>query len=208
MIVELTDRIYEAAFVPELWPGVLDQASTVSNSAAASLVLFSGRAPPKFIATDLITPVLQAFDAANGCQKSEEVRLLFSMTPPRHSSTTSITFPPKRLKATICVSTEPGRWGSAGRSALSSSCRQARWRCFGVVAAVSVQKTGRLSFGAEHLKLAQRSRSSRYRLMFGLGWNRPLRRIRLLLEVAGYRAISLPFLLLDWPRVSCPRDGG
>jgi DNA-binding CsgD family transcriptional regulator len=79
---DLADRIYEAAFVPEMWRDVLEQLSSESNSAAASLVLFDDRAPPKFIATDLISPVLEAFDAANGWQKSEEVQLLFSMTPP------------------------------------------------------------------------------------------------------------------------------
>ncbi|MBN9219128.1 MAG: helix-turn-helix transcriptional regulator [Mesorhizobium sp.] len=82
MSIELADRVYEAAFVPELWPDVLEQLTQVSNSAAASLVLFSDRGPPKFVATDLIAPVLEAFDAADGWQRSEEVQLLFSMTPP------------------------------------------------------------------------------------------------------------------------------
>lgn len=99
MIVELTDRIYEAAFVPELWPGVLDQLSTVSHSAAASLVLFRDRAPPKFIATDLIAPVLEAFDAANGWQKSEEVQLMFSMTPPSAFIYDADYFPPEALES-------------------------------------------------------------------------------------------------------------
>lgn len=97
MITSLQDRIYEAAFVPELWLGVLEELSTVSNSAGASFVLFDDRASPKFIATDLIAPVLEAFDSANGWQKSEEVQLLFSMTPPSAFVFDADYFPPEAL---------------------------------------------------------------------------------------------------------------
>ncbi|TPM24858.1 helix-turn-helix transcriptional regulator [Mesorhizobium sp. B2-3-4] len=99
MIADLPDRIYEAAFVPELWPEVLDQLSRVSNSAAASLILFNGIAPPKFAATDLIRPVLEAFDAANGWQNSDEVQLLFSMTPPSAFVYDADYFPPEALES-------------------------------------------------------------------------------------------------------------
>jgi DNA-binding CsgD family transcriptional regulator len=96
--IDLADRIYEAAFVPEMWREVLDALSFQSNSAAASFILFDDQTSPKFIATDLIKPVLEAFDAADGWHKSEEVQLLFSMMPPAAFVYDADYFPPEALQ--------------------------------------------------------------------------------------------------------------
>jgi DNA-binding CsgD family transcriptional regulator len=38
---ELVDRIYESAFVPELWPGVLSELAEIINAPLGSLIIFS-----------------------------------------------------------------------------------------------------------------------------------------------------------------------
>lgn len=82
IIGDLADTIYEAAFVPDLWPSVLQSLSDLSNSASGSLIVFEDRMAPQFVATDRIRPVLEAFDARNGWQDSSEVQLMFSMIAP------------------------------------------------------------------------------------------------------------------------------
>lgn len=95
---DLSDRIYEAAFVPELWPDVLQSLCDVSNSASGSFIVFEDRAAPKFIATEKIRPVLETFDANNGWQNSSEVKLLFSMMPPAAFIYDRDYFPPEAIE--------------------------------------------------------------------------------------------------------------
>ncbi|RVA59003.1 helix-turn-helix transcriptional regulator [Mesorhizobium sp. M7A.F.Ca.US.001.01.1.1] len=45
MFDDLTDRIYEAAFVPDLWAGALEAASELSSSADGAIFLFSDGSP-------------------------------------------------------------------------------------------------------------------------------------------------------------------
>ena len=42
---QLVERIYEAAFMPDLWPDVLQTLSEISNSAAGSLVIIGENTP-------------------------------------------------------------------------------------------------------------------------------------------------------------------
>lgn len=95
---DLADRIYEAAFVPELWPDVLQSLCNVSNSASGSFIVFEDRTSPKFVATDRIRPVLETFDANNGWQNSSEVKLLFSMMPPAAFIYDRDYFPPEAIE--------------------------------------------------------------------------------------------------------------
>ena len=47
----LIESIYEAAFVPERWPHVLDELCRISGSASSTLILCDGLAPPRWQAT-------------------------------------------------------------------------------------------------------------------------------------------------------------
>lgn len=45
MLDDLTDKIYEAAFVPELWGDTLEAAGSLSGSATGAIFLFSADSP-------------------------------------------------------------------------------------------------------------------------------------------------------------------
>ncbi|MEP6559298.1 MAG: hypothetical protein ABJB17_12550 [Burkholderiales bacterium] len=65
---ELVDDIYQAAFVPERWSGVLDRACQVSGSASASLLLTEGLTINRWKATALAFEPLAQFVADQGRQ--------------------------------------------------------------------------------------------------------------------------------------------
>ncbi|KQZ13295.1 hypothetical protein ASD44_03845 [Mesorhizobium sp. Root554] len=48
---ELTDSIYEAAFVPDLWPNVLEQLSVETGSHGSTILCISENQPPRFAAS-------------------------------------------------------------------------------------------------------------------------------------------------------------
>ncbi len=60
---DLVDRIYEAAFVPDLWPVVLDDMSTISNSFGGALLVASEAHPPRFAASASIRDALIEFSS-------------------------------------------------------------------------------------------------------------------------------------------------
>ena len=82
MAEDLVDRIYEAAFVPELWSDVLQRLSDLSNSAAGGILLFDDRLEAKFMSTDLIRPVLDEIALEGGFKHSRVVQLLQALPPP------------------------------------------------------------------------------------------------------------------------------
>lgn len=61
---DLIERIYEAAFIPDVWPDVLERSRAATGSASASLLLYCvPEAPPRFIATEVTRPALERFTA-------------------------------------------------------------------------------------------------------------------------------------------------
>lgn len=61
MYDDLIDRIYEAAFVPELWPEVLAGLNSASDAADGRLFVFDGMRPIGFKATEISHDTAEAF---------------------------------------------------------------------------------------------------------------------------------------------------
>jgi hypothetical protein len=59
--VSVLDQIYEAAFVPELWPDVLGEIAEVSGAHSGALLLIDKKLPPLFAATPNIVDTLAEF---------------------------------------------------------------------------------------------------------------------------------------------------
>lgn len=57
----LIDRIYEAAFVPELWTDTLGRLTKASSAASGSMMVFDGFKPVGVKATDMLRESLEAF---------------------------------------------------------------------------------------------------------------------------------------------------
>ena len=57
----IVDRIYEAAFVPDLWTELVESLAAGSNSAAGSMIMFGPTGPPSFISTSLTRARMEAF---------------------------------------------------------------------------------------------------------------------------------------------------
>lgn len=74
----LIDRIYEAAFIPELWAGVLDNLAVGSGSVSGSILIFRGLdTPPLYRSTPLTEPSLHAFTTTDQWRESRRVPFLF-----------------------------------------------------------------------------------------------------------------------------------
>lgn len=99
MMDDLVDRIYEAAFLPELWPGVLQSLSDVSNSAAGSFSLMMDGVAARFVATDLMRPVFEEIESKREWKHSDVVQMLFSLPPPAAFIYDADYFPPDVLAA-------------------------------------------------------------------------------------------------------------
>lgn len=87
MISDLVDRIYEAAFVPELWPAVLEKASLVSSSATGTIFVFNEGAPVRGRLSSGSGPtVLSLFDefvAGDAWKFSNSVQRMCGVQPAR-----------------------------------------------------------------------------------------------------------------------------
>lgn len=57
----LVDRVYEAAFVPELWPDVLGRIAEAGGAHSGALLLIDRRLPPLFTATPNVAETLAEF---------------------------------------------------------------------------------------------------------------------------------------------------
>lgn len=55
------DQIYEAAFVPERWPKVLDELASISGAATGQIIVFDDLRPMEFQATGIIRDSLTTF---------------------------------------------------------------------------------------------------------------------------------------------------
>ncbi|MDI6027400.1 helix-turn-helix transcriptional regulator [Corticibacterium sp. UT-5YL-CI-8] len=82
MSEDLVERIYEAAFIPEQWPDVLQTLSDISHSAAGCIGIISDPAAPKFAASPLIIPVLDDITTENGWLECDILRQVASQIPP------------------------------------------------------------------------------------------------------------------------------
>ncbi|MER8825916.1 helix-turn-helix transcriptional regulator [Mesorhizobium sp. M0938] len=91
MFDDLTDKIYEAAFVPDLWPGVLEAASGLSGSASGSIFVFSDGSPVRGRFSDdspgharsleNIRPVFDEFMTGDNWKLSPGVMRMYDMQP-------------------------------------------------------------------------------------------------------------------------------
>jgi hypothetical protein len=81
MDIELIDRIYEAAFVPDLWPDVLDSLASLSESAAAALFVFADGQPTRGRAVESQRELLAEFLVSDTYQFSTGVRRMCSVQP-------------------------------------------------------------------------------------------------------------------------------
>lgn len=64
MTDDLIDRIYEAAFVPELWPSALQDIASRANAASGEFQVIVPGEAPRWQATDVTREVFEAFMAA------------------------------------------------------------------------------------------------------------------------------------------------
>ena len=88
---DIVERIYEAAFVPDMWPQVLAAASAMSRSASGSILVFSDRAPargrigyPSSIAPDSVGDIERMFTgflAADSWKLSPGILRMYDMRP-------------------------------------------------------------------------------------------------------------------------------
>ncbi len=81
MDADLVDLIYEAAFVPDLWAGLLEQVAERTSSAAGAVVVFGENTPPRFAASPRIDGVLRAFIDDNRWERSEVIKYVVSVPP-------------------------------------------------------------------------------------------------------------------------------
>lgn len=76
---QLIDRIYEAAFVPELWPEVLDGLAAASGSVSGSILVFDNPdLPPRYKTTALTEAALRAFVTTDQWRQSQRIPFYFS----------------------------------------------------------------------------------------------------------------------------------
>jgi len=68
--IDLVDRIYEAAFVPDLWPDVLDGLKAATGSAAGVLMLYEETRPIGFKGVGPTKDVAQAFIASGAWKEN------------------------------------------------------------------------------------------------------------------------------------------
>jgi DNA-binding CsgD family transcriptional regulator len=83
---DLIDRIYEAALIPEAWPGALERMSRPSGSASGTLFVFSERFSPRGVSTDMTSDLLESFLQSDVWRSSPSVRWTLGTRPGAFSS--------------------------------------------------------------------------------------------------------------------------
>jgi DNA-binding CsgD family transcriptional regulator len=74
----LTDQIYEAGLVPELWPAVLDNLAAISGSASGSILVFDNPdLPPRYKTTELTETSLRTFVTTDQWRQSKRIPFSF-----------------------------------------------------------------------------------------------------------------------------------
>jgi DNA-binding CsgD family transcriptional regulator len=97
MMEEMVDRIYEAAFVPDLWPDVLQRLSDVSNSAAGTIGVFGDGV--KLVASELIRPAWDDITAKNEWSRGSLLAMMHALQPPPSFIYDADLFPPDAMAA-------------------------------------------------------------------------------------------------------------
>lgn len=70
---DLTDRIYEAAFVPEFWSDVLGMLGGLSGSPSGSFFVFDDIKPIRFEATELVYAINESFCSTGLWRQSQRI---------------------------------------------------------------------------------------------------------------------------------------
>ena len=70
---DLIDRIYEAAFVPDLWPDVLGEIGGLSAAPAGALFVFDGKLPLGFRTTETVRAIVEDFVATGEWRENERL---------------------------------------------------------------------------------------------------------------------------------------
>jgi DNA-binding CsgD family transcriptional regulator len=81
VMIDLIELIYEAAFVPERWNQVLQQASRQSNSASAQVFFFSDDSPPRGTTLDNLRPLFDEFIKGDFWKFCDSVQKMCSLQP-------------------------------------------------------------------------------------------------------------------------------
>lgn len=78
----VADMIYEAAFVPEIWPQALKELCALSRSASGSLLILNGDENPRFTGAGPVLDVLHRLAADESWRKSYSVARIQEAPPP------------------------------------------------------------------------------------------------------------------------------
>jgi DNA-binding CsgD family transcriptional regulator len=70
----LVERIYEAAFIPDVWPAVLDELSALTDSAGGAVLALAARQAPRWAASAVVAPHLERFVAGGAWKTNERAR--------------------------------------------------------------------------------------------------------------------------------------
>lgn len=74
MTIDLVDKIYEAAFLPDRWTDVLCDLARNTNSISAAMLLVDRRLPPLWAATENIRPIVASFSLLPEWYDNQRVR--------------------------------------------------------------------------------------------------------------------------------------
>jgi DNA-binding CsgD family transcriptional regulator len=78
---DLVDRIYEAAFVPDVWSDVMEAASDLSNSASGAIFVFGDDQPVRGRTMEVVRPLFDEFMAGDVWKFSSGVQRMCSLQP-------------------------------------------------------------------------------------------------------------------------------
>jgi len=78
---DIIDQIYEAAFVPEMWPDVLESATRVSGSASGALFMFGNGMPVRGHCNERIRGVFEKFVGSDTCEVAPSVKRMMEQRP-------------------------------------------------------------------------------------------------------------------------------
>ncbi|MDR7033601.1 helix-turn-helix transcriptional regulator [Mesorhizobium sp. BE184] len=79
MWAPVIDRIYEAAFVPELWPETLQEIAVRTGSVSGEFQLITDSATPRWQATDVTRPVMDDFMASGMWRRCMRPQVLLEL---------------------------------------------------------------------------------------------------------------------------------